>query len=242
MTFNSGLRFGLLAVASLAFAGLAGCGGSSSSTDSSASTASTSAPAMPGGGMGYPGGMGGYGATTTAAATAAPVVKVSHPATYHYSQDPFYVTWRRKPLPPDPFMQVQPLQIATTTVEAPPSEPVHVKEVADRRVAGILTGKGVFAILERDGQSEIVKPGSITSDGYKVVAITSNSVKLRKQDGNIIVTQDVPLTDQSTNAVSPGFQQGGFGAPGHGAPGMGQPGFGGPGGPAGNPNGNGGAN
>ncbi len=226
------VKFGLVAVAGISLIGTSGCGGGgSSSTDaSSSSTASNTAPTMPGpGGMGMmgPGGMGGYGATGTAAATPAPVVKVSHPATYHYGQDPFFVTWRRKPLPPDPFQQVQPLQVASTTVMAPPSQPVHVREVADRRVAGILTGKGVFAILEKDGQSEIVKPGQMTSDGYKVVAITTNSVKLRKQDGNIIITQVVPLTDQSTSAVTPGYQQGGYGGRGYGGPGMGNRGFGG---------------
>ncbi len=244
MSISGAYRVCLMAVAGISLVGLAGCGGSSSSSDSSStSTTASTAPSMPsGGGMGMmgPSGMGGYGTTASTAATPAPVVKVSHPATYHYNQDPFYVTWRRKPLPPDPFAQVQPLQVATTTVLAPPSQPVHVREVADRRVAGILTGKGVFAILEKDGQSEIVKPGQVTSDGYKVVAITTNSVKLQKQDGNIIITQVVPLTDQSTGAVVPGFRQGGFGAPGMGgnpygrAPGMGGPGYGGyPGGPGG---------
>jgi hypothetical protein len=152
--------------------------------------------------------------------------------------DPFKVTWAPPPVPADPFDYVQPLRVASVGVQAPPAQPVQVREVADRRVSGIMSGDGVFAIIEQNGNSEIVKPGGTTSDGYRVISINDDSVKLQKREGNVIRTQVVQLSDVQTGGTTqnfgrnmmggpggfPGGRPGGF--PGGGFPGAGRPGGG----------------
>lgn len=142
--------------------------------------------------------------------------------------DPFKVTWKQVPPPPYVFGSVQPLRLASAEVEIPPVGEINMREVATRRVSGIMSGDGVFAILESaDGdQPEIIKPGSMTKDGYRVVSITSDTVKLQRKDGNVIRTQIVPLTDASSTQQSSGLfggrggTSGGFPASG-GFPGSG---------------------
>jgi hypothetical protein len=112
------------------------------------------------------------------------------------------------------------------------------------RVSGIMTGDGVFAILENGDKVDVVKPGSTvdinvegqTKRTYKVVSITKDKVKLRSQVGTAIYTQEVPLSDVAvgtptrTGFGGPGAP-GSFGGPGGGTFGAGS--FGGPGGSAG---------
>ncbi len=207
-------KISALALASLVIAGLAGCGGNSDNSSSSSSSTSSSNAMGPGSSMAMGPSMAGFGAgggtSASAGASAGTPSKVT-PENLHYTQDPFYVSWKRKPLPPDPFEEVQPLQVASTNAAAPPAKPITVRQVPDRRVAGILSGQGVYAILEQNGTSEIVKPGGVTSDGYTVVDISPTGVKLRKREGNIILTQNVPLTDQQTSTQAAGFAPGGFG-------------------------------
>lgn len=118
---------------------------------------------------------------------------------------------------------------------------MNVREVATRRVSGIMSGDGVFAILEGadGGDPEIIKPGSMTRDGYRVVAITSDTVKLQRKDGNVIRTQIVPLTDASSTQQqsNSGLFGGRGGAGGSGFPGSngGFPGSGGGGARSGGP-------
>lgn len=229
-------RAAIVMIATLGTSLLSGCGGSSSNNSSATpdTTAGTTSGAPPG--MGMPGMAGSTSTTTTAVAS----TTIKHPTHPDFSQDPFNITWKKIPPPPDPFIFVQPLQVAETTEPTPPEHPVVVQEVPDRRVSGILSGQGVYAILEQDGQSKIVKPGDVTADGYTVVSITSNGVLLRKKQGDLILEQNVPLTDQATSQQN-GYGGGGgrFGGPGgYGAPGPG--GMGGPGG-YGAPGGYGGA-
>lgn len=145
------------------------------------------------------------GAPGAPAAVLAPPLKVR--------PDPFLVAWRTPPQPPYIFDQIQPIRLASANVEAPPAKPIEVREVPSRRVSGIMSGDGVFAILEQNGDSEIVKPGSQTSDGYRVVSIDEDSVKLQRREGNAILTQIVPLSDAPTGPSAPrvgGFPGGGF--------------------------------
>lgn len=110
--------------------------------------------------------------------------------------DTFKVSWQRPLPPPYIFDVVQPQRLASANVTPPPPPNTEVREVPTRRVSGIMSGEGVYAILEGgNGEPEIVKPGSVTSDGYRVVAITADSVKLQKREGNVTRTQVVQLSD-----------------------------------------------
>jgi hypothetical protein len=143
--------------------------------------------------------------------------------------DPFNVTWRAVPPPPDPLASgdVQPIRVASVGYTPPPEQEVTVREVPDRRVSGIMSGDGVFAIIEQNGESEVVKPGGTTKDGYRVVAINGDSVKLEKKVGNLNYTQTVQLSDVQTGGSNQfAGRYGGAGMAGFGGPGVGQPGFG----------------
>ncbi len=129
------------------------------------------------------------------------------------ASDPFLVTWKQKPLPPYVFDQVQPIRLASAVVETPPPPGYEVREVATRRVSGIMSGDGIYAILEGNGDPEIVKPGSVTRDGYRVVSITDASVRLQKKDRNVTLVQVVPLTDAAAGGAQTASFGGGQGGP-----------------------------
>ncbi|HLK61061.1 MAG TPA: hypothetical protein VKU00_31135 [Chthonomonadaceae bacterium] len=163
------------------------------------------------------------------------------------NKDPFYVTWHVQPPPPYVFLEIEPVRVADDDVELPPVKPVTVREEPMLRVSGIMTGDGVFAILEQSGgQVDIVKPGSTvnintgqTNRSYKVVSINDDKVTLESKEGNFIFTQVVPLSDApaGTGAQPRGFPggPGGMGMPGNGGfPGSGgRPGVPRSGGPVG---------
>jgi|SRR5579884_480252 len=179
------------------------------------------------------------GSPPKAAAAAKPAVQTAKTGIVpiRHRSDPFLIGWRRQPLPPPVFALVSPMRIASADIVAPPPNNTIITEVPSRRVSGILTGDGVYAVLEdNNGDTEIVKPGSITSDGYRVVAINSDSVKLQRRDGNLLRTQTVPLSDATTAPVivrpagfsgAPGFGQPGAGGGGKFGGGLGRPGMGG---------------
>jgi hypothetical protein len=165
----------------------------------------------------------------------------------HVRTDPFDVSWRLKPNPPYVFDAVQPIRVASANIVAPPPPNSEVREVPLRRVSGIMSGDGVFAILEGGGdEPEIVKPGGVTKDGYRVVSINADSVKLQRRDdngfgGTILRTQVVPLSDVQVGAIPtvasyPGGAPGAFPGNPRGLPGVGGAGGGAgrlPGGPQG---------
>lgn len=147
-------------------------------------------------------------------------------------KDPFLIDWKLPVPPPYVFDEVEPIRLASVAVETPRTEPYEVREQPEMRVSGIMTGDGVFAILESGGDKvDLVKPGSSvdisvsgqTKRAYKVVSITKDKVKLRSQVGNVIYTQEVPLSDVAVGTAS---RSGGLGGPA----GMSMPG--GPGGGA----------
>ena len=140
----------------------------------------------------------------------APTVAANLP--YKPRRDPMRVDWTIPPPPPNIFGEVEPLRVATYNIVTPPPIDTEVREVPTRRVSGIMSGDGVFAIIDNGGDSqEIVKPGVETSDGYKVVSINSDSVKLQKKEGNLLRTQVVMLSDISTNPSSGGGLSGRMG-------------------------------
>ncbi len=157
----------------------------------------TPAPATAAGGVAVPGGT---------------IIKVAGPS-IRVPKDPFYPSWHVTPIPYI-FDEVQPMRLASANVTLPPKKDTEVREVPTRRVSGIMSGDGIYAILEGGPDVEIVKPGSVTQDGYRVVSINSNSVKLQRREGNYLLTQIVPLTDIPATAQASyqgGMGRGGFG-------------------------------
>jgi len=200
-----------------------------------------------------PGGARPAAPTAIGAAPGTPASAADTSAMVAYSghrRDPFLIDWKKKPIPPDVFDQamLEPIRLASAEIETPHPQPYEVREQPEMRVSGIMTGDGVFAILETGGgKVDVVKPGSSveievggqTKRTYNVVSITKDKVKLRSQVGNVIYTQEVPLSDVAVGSaprggfpsgpggVGGGPSSGGFGAGGAmGLPGSGGGGFG----------------
>lgn len=223
---QSKIWLGIAAVALGSFA-LVGCGGgdtpSTTNSDSAGSGGGgVGGPKMGGGGGGQ---LPGSGTQQQQLATVPPKDTQTVPG---YRRDPFKPWFNTQPPPPSVLTLVDPARIAMIGTTAPDVQPgVEIQEVPNRRVAGILTGNGVYALLD-DGK--VVKPGDLTDDGYQVVMINSNSVTLRKKVLSQTYTQVVPLTDAGSTytAAAPATGGGKFGggfAPGGGGFG---PGGGGP--------------
>jgi hypothetical protein len=109
---------------------------------------------------------------------------------------------------------VEPYRIATReTGVKPPEEKVEVQEVPNRRVAGIATGSGVYALVEGPEGQTVVKAGDTLGD-YRVESIRSRSIVLTRKVGNVSYTQEVPLTDVGSQRVAAGGPAGGPGGAG----------------------------
>ncbi len=184
-------------------------------------------PGAPGAGAPFPGGAkGGIFANKPPAGKPGAQVAAAPPSNRH--ADPFQPLWKSPNNFTPVFDLVDPIRVASAVVPTPPPPNTEIREIPTRRVSGIMNGDGVYAILEGgNSEPEIVKPGSRTSDGYRVVSISADSVKLQRKEGNYILTQIVPLSDVPVSGVQPaGFRGGPGGFPG-------RPGFGGPFGPGG---------
>ncbi|GBC91895.1 hypothetical protein HRbin15_00355 [bacterium HR15] len=130
-------------------------------------------------------------------------------------------------------------------VASPPPPPkVELPEPYEpqpkRRVAGIILGQTVSAILEQEGElPQIVYPGDMVGE-FRVAAITPEGVILRRSKGNpreVRVPYEPPGVAMGGGAAAPG---GGAGAPGApGIPGAPGPGIGTPSGGRGGPRGGG---
>jgi hypothetical protein len=208
--------------------------GSGSSGGNAASGPGVSGPMSGGGGgpIGMPGMGAAPGGQATAVASAKP--KNTSPAP-NFRADPLRPWWDTTPVPPPVLSYVDPVRIAITNsaAEEKPAG-VEIQEVPTRRVAGILTGNGVYALIDDfNGKAEVVKPGQVLDDGYRVASINANSVVLKKEIDNRTYTQVVPLTDAgSTTFSGPAMGPGGggrMGMPGSGGR-MGMPGMPGSGG------------
>lgn len=212
----------------------------------------TTGPGMMPGGGGMPpmaGGMGGMGSfgpmgaagptggTQAASQAAGPQVTTRPPGA---RPDPFRPWWSTTPPPPPAITLVEPYRIATReSMVRPPEEKIEVQEVPNRRVAGIATGLGVYALIEGPEGQSVVRPGDMLGE-YRVEAIRARSVILKRKVGNVTYTQEVPLTDVGSQLRTPfvGGMRGGPGGAGMmfrgGAGGFAPPaGGGGTGGPIG---------
>ena len=153
-------------------------------------------------------------------------------------QDPFYYERHIIPPPPNVFDEVKPYTVAvenykkrsiltTTTI---------VRQAPTRRVSGLMTGDGTYAILESpSGETEIVKPGSTTKDGFIVKAINPDSVLLEREVPALhtTFTQLVLFTDAPVSSTPGSGRPNGPGGPNNPGGGRGgrPPGGGRPGGP-----------
>ena len=176
------------------------------------------------------------------------------PRVHRRGVDPFRVPWTLPAPPPYVFDDILPVRLADKDIEPPVVRPVTVREEPALRVSGIMTGDGVFAILEQTGDRvDIVKPGSSIDIGvsggsrtYRVASIKDDTVTLESVEGNTTFQQIVPLSDAPVGTsqasfgngagrggIPPPGSGGGIGIPGGGRPGSGRPGArGGGGGPA----------
>jgi hypothetical protein len=139
--------------------------------------------------------------------------------------DPFQPWWDNKPKPPKVLELISPIRVAITNTSAPILQPnIEIQEVPNRRVAGILSGNGVYALIEGPDGQAVVKPGD-TLDEYRVASIDADSVTLRRKVGNQTFTQVVPLTDAGSTTATVSAPAGGIGGPGVRVPsGGGRPG------------------
>ncbi len=110
----------------------------------------------------------------------------------------------------------------------PPRPGVEIREVPQGRVAGILSGNGVYALIESpdapQGQA-VIRPGDMIGE-YRVASINQDSVTLKRTvrvgDRTETYTQVVPLTDiGAMQQQLSGSMPGGPGGPGSFSPGGG---------------------
>ncbi len=164
---------------------------------------------------GAPGAVGGAAGTTAPAATEAPKLGVIRLASGESS-----VTNRPDPMltfdvPPPPIQPEQKVILPPINLQQggirPAGTTVGVSEtVANRRVAGLKFGEGAWAILEKDGQTFVVKPGD-TVEGTKILAISKDSVLVRDANGQ---RWQVPMRGATSTTVT---QQTAARTPGRGA-------------------------
>lgn len=113
---------------------------------------------------------------------------------------------------------------APTPVSADGQAAGQTPEVpVNRRVAGLLYGDRVLAVLETEGKSEVVKPGDIISDPtgkqLRVARIDREAILLKRLDNNQTIR--VPLEGIPEGSIAAGgYPTGGYPGPG-GVPGPG---------------------
>jgi translation initiation factor IF-2 len=202
-------------------------------------TASQPPPAPPdfdrsGGAPAPPSPGGGFTPPSPAMTATAPQPQAARPR-FTPRRDPF------APLPEEvEAMQADAFDPARYFVLASPPKPpkVELPEPFEpqprRRVAGIIIGATVSAILEQEGElPRIVYPGDMVGE-FRVAAITETGLILRRSKGN---PREVRVPYEPPGNVGGGGGGGGagFGAPRGGAPGApsGAPGAGGLGAPGG---------
>lgn len=108
-------------------------------------------------------------------------------------------------LPIIPIRRVQPIHVATSQLQPP--QPV-------RRMSGLVTGQGVYAIIESNGEKQVVQPGDTLNDRLAVVeSIQPNRVILRTTGANPerIAVGLAPAPEQSKPSPPPSSSGPSFG-------------------------------
>ena len=138
--------------------------------------------------------------------------------------DPFVIPGVRAIAPPKPSVtSFAPTPVVTNwvppvvhTPPPPPSPATAQATLPNDRVAGIMLNNGVYAIMDADGQSQVVQPGDTLPGGEKVVSIQSDSVTLRTTDNQ---TVNLPLSaGTGSDMGAPGYPPGGMPASFNGGP------------------------
>ncbi|MEI6512388.1 MAG: hypothetical protein WCO51_03835 [bacterium] len=225
-----------------------------SSSDQVASTPTTVPSGAPGSPMGSPPGtpgfqptpgLGGQSSATPSTPTMSkpketkgPVIAVVNKPIYPSRPDPFSKlaseVYRSKAKIID-IVSFAPVFVPGPMPIMPPPQPVYDPQPY-RRLAGILAGSSIAAILETEGQDPVViRPGTIIGE-WRVAQLTSTFAVL-KREGNVTPKEVIARLEAPPAGMRQAANQP-VGGPGMG-PGFGQPGYGVPGG-AGRPPGSGG--
>jgi hypothetical protein len=99
-------------------------------------------------------------------------------------------------LPPLPDVPVKDIVVDKPPVVTPPPAPSTF--TASRRVAGVVLGSGVYAILETSGQDQTVQPGD-QIDGGEVVAVEPDGITVRTTDNREV---HIPLMASAPTPVA----------------------------------------
>jgi len=147
--------------------------------------------------------------------------------------DPFLIpgTGINRAAPRQPVTALAPTHIITNWhpyIPPPPTLPTvanapggQAASLPGDRVAGIMMNNGVYAIMESNGQSQVVQPGDTLPGGERVVSIQNDSVTLRTT-GNQVVNLPISAGSGGTMPGYPGGMPAGYN-PGGAPPGYPQP-------------------
>jgi hypothetical protein len=114
----------------------------------------------------------------------------------NFRADPMKPWWDTNPRPPSVLALLNPVRIATSgSADTKENTDAETRIESSRRVSGIAISGGVYAILESRLGVEVVRPGQVLDDGYRVEAIGADVVTLTKADGNRRVVERIRLTD-----------------------------------------------
>jgi hypothetical protein len=139
------------------------------------------------------------------------------------------------PPPPPPDWQVLAAGLPPISIAKPPDRLAASQSVTSdvampdvgtevaRRVAGLVTGKRAFALIEQEGQTFIVHPGDVLPPDLAVVERIEPGRVLLRRAGKPIWLPLQASSDTTAVGVAPVTAPGGY--PGGGYPGASRPGY-----------------
>jgi hypothetical protein len=114
-----------------------------------------------------------------------------------YRADPMRPWWDVSSRKPSVLDFLAPVRIAVHGTAAGRTAPEYSVQVAPtRRLAGVLTGAGVYALVVGPyGRADVVRPGQVLDDGYRVDSIGRDTVVISKASQSGVAFQSLRLTD-----------------------------------------------
>ena len=126
------------------------------------------------------------------------VSAVSRPAP-HFRPDPMKPWWDTRPKPPSVLTLVNPARVAIAgSAESRSASRSEVRTGARRRLRGSAISGGVCASLDGPSGVDIVRPGQVLDDGFRVEEIGAGSVTLTRVDGNRTFVERIRLSDATS--------------------------------------------